>query len=219
MKQRMACVAAVSALAVGCATFVYFGLGWVPIIIVGSSGLLAVLFWYRTYLTRPTDPTIIVPLFLITAAGFEFHLVEEYLGHYGPAISRLFNIGWTDQAFVVICFLLAAALCLVSIGLHRRNPMAGFVASLFLFTRLAELALFIFPLLRPALRPEIAYSISQAVASGTYVTDMPSYYWRTTGGYYFPGMYTVALPILPAAYALYRIWRVRPLVATVSGNG
>jgi len=212
LKQRMACVAALGALVVACATFVYFGLGWVPVIIVGGPGLLAVLFWYRTYLTRPTDPAIIVPLFLITAAGFELHLVEEYLGHYAPAISRLFNIGWTDQSFVVICFLLAAALCLVSIGLYRRNPMAGFVASLFLFTRLAELAILIFPLLHPALQPEIVHSISQAVASGTYVAGMPNHYWRTTGSYYFPGMYTVVLPILPAIYALHRIWRARPFV-------
>jgi hypothetical protein len=142
MKQRMACVAALGALVVGCATFAYFGLGWVPVIIVGGPGLLAVLFWYRTYLTRPTDPAIIVPLFL--------------------------------------------------------------------FTRLAELAMLIFPLLRPSLQPEIVHSISQAVASGTYVADMPNHYWRTTGSYYFPGMYSVVLPILPAIHALYRIWRARP---------
>ena len=214
-KQRMA-GAAIGALAIACVTFYYLGLGLVPVYIVGGPGLLAVYFWYRTYLEQPTDPTLIVPLFLIVAAAFEFHLVEEYLGHYAPAVSRLFNIGWTEQAFVVICFLLAAALCLVSIGLYRRKPIAGLVASLFLFTRLAELALFIFPLLRPALQPEIVDSISQAVASGTYVADMPNHYWRTTGSYYFPGMYSAVLPIVPAAYALHRIWRARPGVASAS---
>ena len=216
MKERLACTAAIAALVVGCVTFFYLGLGLVPVYIIGGPGLLAVFFWYRAYLKRPTNPAIIVPLFLITAAGFEIHLIEEYLGHYAPAISRLFNIGWTDRVFVVICFLLAAALCLVSIGLYYRKAAAGFVASLFLFTRLAEVGLFVFPLLRPALQPDAAHPISQSVASGTFVADMPNHYWRTTGSYYFPGMYTVALAILPALYTLYRVWQARPS-ATAAG--
>jgi hypothetical protein len=209
MKHRIACGAAIGALVAACVTFYCLGLGLVPVYIVGGPGLLAVFFWYRTYLQHPTDPAIIVPWFLLTAAGFEIHLVEEYLGRYAPAISRLFNIAWTDGAFVVICCLLAAALCLISVGLYHRMAIAGFLALLFLFTRLAEFGLFIFPLLRPELEPEIARSISQSVASGTYVADMPNYYWRTTGSYYFPGMYTVALAMLPALCALYRIWKAR----------
>jgi hypothetical protein len=216
VKERLACIAAIAALVVGCVTFFYLGLGLVPVYIVGGPGLLAVLFWYRTYLKRPTDPATIVPLFLITVAGFEIHLVEEYLGHYAPAISRLFNIGWTDRAFVVICFLLAAVLCLVSVGLYYRKAAAGFVACLFLFTRLAELGLFVFPLLRPALQPDAAHPISQSVASGTFVADMPNHYWRITGSYYFPGMYTVALAILPALYTLYRVWQARPSVSVAN---
>lgn len=209
LRERIACTAAVAALVVGCSTLYFLGFGLPPVTIIGGPGLLAVIFWYRTYLKRPTDPAIIVPLFLITAAGFEFHLVEEYLGHYGPAISRLFNIGWTDRGFVVVCFLLSGALCLISVGLCFRKAMAGFVAFLFLFTRLAEIGLFIFPLLRPALQPQVAHSISQSVASGTFVAEMPNHYWRATGSYYFPGMYTVALTILPALYTIYRVWRAR----------
>jgi hypothetical protein len=216
MKERVAGTAAIAALVIGCVTFFYLGLGLVPVYVFGGPGLLAVFFWYRTYLRHPTDPAIILPGFLITAVGFEIHLIEEYLGHYGPAISRLFDIGWTDQAFVVICFLLAAALCLVSLGLYYRKAVAGFVASLFLFTRLAELGLFVFPLLRPALQPDVAHSISQSVASGTFVADMPNHYWRTTGSYYFPGMFTVALAILPAVYTLCRMWQERPPIASAS---
>ena len=209
MEERIACAAAMVALVAGCSTLYYLGFGLPPAMIIGGPGLLAVFFWFRAYLKRPTDPAMIMPLFLITAAGFEFHLVEEYLGHYAPAISRLFNIGWTDRAFVVICFLLSGALCLISVGLYYRKPLAGFVALLFLFTRPAELGLFLFPLLRPALQPEVGRSISQSVSSGAYVPDMPNHYWRTTGSYYFPGMYTVALAILPALYSLYRIWQAR----------
>jgi hypothetical protein len=216
MRERTACSAAMVALAVGCSALYYLGFGLPPVMIIGGPGLLAVLFWYRTYLKRPTDPAIIVPLFLLTAAGFAFHLVEEYLWHYGPAISRLFDIGWTDRGFVVVCFLLLGALCLVSVGLYLRKPLAGFVASLFLFTRLAELGLFVFPLLRPSLQPDVADPISQSVASGTFVAEMPNHYWRTTGSYYFPGMYTVAFAILPALYALYRVWQARPSATAAS---
>lgn len=144
--------------------------------------------------------------------------MEEYLGHYGPAISRLFNIGWTDSAFVVICCLLSGALCLISVGLYHRKRLAGFAALLFLFTRLAETGLFIFPLLRPALQPDTTGPISQSVASGAYIADMPNYYWQTIGHYYFPGMYTVALTILPALYTLYRVWQARPSGTVVSAS-
>ena len=91
MEEGIACGAAGGALVVGCSVLYFLGFGLPPVIILGGPGLLAVWFWYLTYLKRPTDPAIIVPLFLITAAGFEFHLVEEYLGHYGPAISRLLD--------------------------------------------------------------------------------------------------------------------------------
>ena len=57
-----------------------------------------------------------------------------------------------------------------------------------------------------------------SVASGAYVADMPNYYLQIAGHYYFPGMYTVALPILPALYALYRVWQARPSVTVVRAS-
>lgn len=98
-----------------------------PLFIVGIPGLLAYLLWYATGRRRPLDPAMILPAFLLTAAGFTVHAVEEYLGHYGPAIGRLFGFAWTDQAFVVIILCLVAALSLVVIGLYRQVPIAGFV--------------------------------------------------------------------------------------------
>ncbi len=180
-----------------------------PLFLVGVPGLLAYLLWYATGLRRPLEPAVILPAFLLTAAGFTAHTVEEYLGHYGPAIGRLFGFAWTDRAFVVIILCLTAALGLVAIGLYKRVPMAGFVATLFLATRIAELALFVFPLLRPSIEPDEAGPVTQVV-DGTLVADMPNHFVGTTGAYYFPGMFTVALPLIPAVYALYRIWTLRP---------
>jgi hypothetical protein len=87
--------------------------------------------------------------------------------------------------------------------------MAGFVATLFLTTRLAECGLFIFPLLRPTVLPGTPEPISREIA-GVFVQDMPNYYLATVGHFYFPGMYTVILPLAPALYALFQIWKARP---------
>jgi uncharacterized membrane protein YjjB (DUF3815 family) len=34
---------------------------------------------------------------------------------------------------------------------------------------------------------------------------MPNYYFKATGGYYFSGLYTAILPMIPGVYAIYRI--------------
>ncbi len=37
-------------------TIAYIKIGWAPVIIVGSSGIIGSVFWYFTYLKRPVDP-------------------------------------------------------------------------------------------------------------------------------------------------------------------
>jgi hypothetical protein len=144
-----------------------------------------------------------------TVAGFQVHSMEEYLGHYGPAVARLFDLGWTDQRFVIAILVLSGALSLVSVALCYRVLVAGFIATYFVVSRFAEFLLFLFPLLRPALHPEMPGTISQSTSSGVYVANMATYFYPVTGHYYFPGMYTLPLVILPAIYALYRLWRTR----------
>jgi hypothetical protein len=186
--------------------YLWMKFGVIPLIIVGGSGFVALFLWTTRYLKRPPEPESFLVPFLVAVAGFEFHMVEEYLGHYGPAVGRLFGFPWTDRAFVVVVFIMSGALSLVAVGLHYRNKMAGFVAALFLTTRLAECALFVFPLLRPSIQPETIGLVSQEI-SRVFVRDMPNYYFATTGEYYFPGMYTVVLPMAPAFYALLRLWK------------
>jgi hypothetical protein len=174
--------------------------------IVGVSGLVAFVLWSRTFLREPPEPSVDLPPYLAAVGGFFAHLIEEYIQHYAPAISRLFGIGWTESGFVVTTYALAAGLLVVAIGLHYRSTLAGFIAWLFLVSRLAELLLFVFPLIRPSIAPDVPNVISQRVVTGALVADMPNYYSRITGSYYFPGMYTVALTIVPALYAMHRIW-------------
>jgi hypothetical protein len=70
----------------------YRYIGWPPVIIVGGSGVAAFVLWSRTYLRRPLPPEVVLPAFLLTVAGLQVHLIEEYLTGFAPAMSRLFNI-------------------------------------------------------------------------------------------------------------------------------
>jgi hypothetical protein len=195
-------------LLIGATAYLTWSFGPAPLVIVGAPAALAWLLWYRTYLQAPIEPDRIMAPFLLTVAGFGFHAIEEYLGHYGPAVGRLFGIPWTNEAFVVIVLALLGALFVVAVGVHRRIAMAGLVAIVFMTTRLAEVALFVFPLLRPAIQPDNPDTIS-ALISGALVLDMPNHYVAATGTYYFPGMYTVLLPIVPAVVSLWVVWRSR----------
>lgn len=207
VQRRIAIVAAL--LLLGGTAYLTISFGMAPLFIVGIPAVLSYLLWYATYLKTAPEPRLVLPAFLATVAGFSFHAAEEYLGHYGPAVGRLFGFAWTDEAFVVIVLILLGALCLVAAGLYRRIAIAGLVAIVFAMTRLAEIALFIFPLLRPAIQPDNPGAVS-ATVSGTLVDNMPSYYAAITGAYYFPGMYTVVLPVLPGIVFLWLVWRGHP---------
>src|SRR5712691_6243035 len=153
----------------------YRRIGVPPVVIVGGSSLVALVLWIKTYLRRPLDPAIILPGFLLTVAALEVHMIEEYLTGFGPAMSRLFDISWTERSF------------------------------LFIGPGVAEFTHFIFPLLKPAIQPELAGTISQAVSNGRFVGDMHNYWVKTTGVYYFPGMYTAILPMIPGIYTIRKV--------------
>jgi hypothetical protein len=192
----------------------YRAIGLPPVIIVGGSGLIGTVLWARTYLQRPTDPVLILPLFLLTVAGLEIHMTEEYLTGFGPAMSRLFDISWTERGFLLVFAFFGPALyTLTALGLFYRVRLAGFVAwFIFIGPGVAELTHFIFPVLKPAIHPELLAPVSQTVSNGHFVADMPNYYHLVTGTYYFPGLWTAVLPMLPGIYAIYRLLRAHQAV-------
>jgi hypothetical protein len=187
----------------------YKFIGVPPIVIVGGSGFVALIAWSRTYLQRPAAPEIILPLFLLTVAALEVHMTEEYLTKFGPAMSRLFNITWTERGFLLVFAFIGPALySLTALGLFYRVRFAGFLAwFIFIGPGIAEFTHFIFPLVRPALSPELTQAISHAFPNGRYIADMPNYYVHATGRYYFAGMNTAALPMIPGIYATYRLMK------------
>ena len=187
----------------------YLRIGLPPVIIVGGSSVVGMVMWIRTYLRRPLEPRVILPPFLLTVAGLEVHMIEEYLTGFGPAMSRLFDISWPERSFLMVFAFIGPTLyALTALGLFYRVPLAGFLAwFIFIGPGVAEFTHFIFPLLKPAILPELARTISQTVSNGRFVADMRNYYVRTTGVYYFPGLYTAVLPMVPGILGIRKVIR------------
>jgi hypothetical protein len=70
-RTRLLSLVAAAAFVVTAAVAGYAAIGLPPVIIVGGSGLVAIILWARTYLKRPVDPDIILPVFLLTVAALE----------------------------------------------------------------------------------------------------------------------------------------------------
>ena len=191
----------------------YLNIGIPVVVIVGGSGIIGLLMWYKTYLKYPVDPKVILPLFLLTVAALEVHMCEEYLTGFGPAMSRLFDISWSERTFLMIfAFIGPVIYTLTALGLFYRIPIAGFVAwFIFIGPGVAEFTHFIFPLIRPDLLPDVKATISQQVANGSFIGNMQNYYLKTTGQYYFPGMYTAILPMIPGIYSIIKLIKLNRL--------
>jgi hypothetical protein len=184
----------------------YRYIGWPPVIIVGGSGTAALILWSITYLRLPLPPEAVLPPFLLTVAALEAHMIEEYLTGFGPAMSRLFNISWSEHSFLMIFAFIGPVLySLTALGLFWRVPLAGFLMCfIFIGPGVAEFVHFIFPALQPDVQPTVAAPI-QAIVRGQLMQNLPNFWVHVTGRYYFPGMYTAILPMIPGIYAIRRL--------------
>jgi hypothetical protein len=193
----------------------YRYIGWPPVIIVGGSGLAAFVLWNLTYLRSPLMPEVVLPPFLLTVAALEVHMIEEYLTGFGPAMSRLFNISWSEHSFLMIFAFIGPVLyTLTALGLFRRVPLAGFLMCfIFIGPGVAEFVHFIFPALRPGVLPQVAAPVQAVVGRGQLMQNLPNFWVHVTGRYYFPGMYTAILPMIPGIYG------IRELLAAARATG
>src|SRR3954469_21013330 len=181
-----------------------------PTIIVGASALIGFFCWRATNLRRPISPLTTTVLFLLTTAALHVHMYEEHSALFGPAMSRLFGIAFPDERFMqIFVFALPALYDLTAIGLLLRVPLAGFVAwFIFIGPGIAEFTHFIFPLIAPALEPANPAPIS-ALVDGVPIEGMANHHLAVTGRYYFPGLYTAILPMIPGIYAVWWVFRNR----------
>jgi hypothetical protein len=189
----------------------YRYIGWPPVIIVGGSGTAALVLWGLTYLRHPLPAEVVLPAFLLTVAGLQIHLIEEYLTGFAPAMSRLFNINWSVNSYLMIFVFIGPVLyTLTALGLFWRVPIAGFLMYFILIgPGVAEFTHFIFPALRPEVQPTVAAAVQAIVGRGQLMQNLPNYWVHVTGRYYFPGMYTAILPMIPGIYGLRKLLRAR----------
>jgi hypothetical protein len=185
----------------------YRYIGWPPVIIVGGSGTAAFVLWSLTYLRRPLPPEIVLPPFLLTVAALEAHMIEEYLTGFGPAMSRLFNISWSQSSFLMIFTFIGPILyTLTALGLFRRVPLAGFLMCfIFIGPGVAEFVHFVFPVLQPDVLPNVSAPVQAVVGRGQLMQNLPNFWVHVTGRYYFPGMYTAVLPMIPGIYGIRKL--------------
>lgn len=190
----------------------YQKIGLPPVIIVGGAASIGFIFWYFTYLKNPTEPEIILPLFLLTVAALQIHLMEEYFLEFGPAMSRLFDVSWSEETFLIIFVFVGPLIyTLTALGLYYKFPLAGFFAwFIFIGPGILEFTHFIFPFLKPALEPQNIHAITATIQDSK-IVDMPNYYYKTTGNFYFPGMWTAILPMIPGIYAIFRLLKAHRL--------
>jgi hypothetical protein len=166
---------------------------------------------------KATTPELILPLFVLTVAGLQIHIIEEYVTGFGPAMSRRFNIPWAEKSFLMIFALVGPTIyTLTTLGLYYRIPIAGFVAwFIFIGPGVAEFTHFIFPILQPQLEPPNLNSITQTI-NGIEIVNLPNCFYGTTGHYYFPGMWTTILPMIPGIYAIYRLTKEHRVTKTLT---
>lgn len=193
----------------GGVTYLYINTAAIILLLIALPGVFAYWLWYKTFYNSSPGYLSVLPIYLATVAGFMLHAIEEYLGRYSLAISRIFNFPWTEDVFVIVLPGLCGILVLVAIGLYFKNPIAAFVATLFVITRFAELALFVFPLLQPSIQPNDAGLVSEIIME-IQVNNMPGYFTNVSGRYYFPGMYSVLLPLIPAVFYVKKLLLLKP---------
>ena len=188
-----------------------------PTIIVGGAAIIGFFCWRITNLRRAINPVKTTIIFLLTTAALHVHMFEEHDCLFGPAMSRLFDISVPDARFLqVFVFILPTVYYLTAIGLLLRIPLAAFVAwFIFIGPGIAEFTHFIFPLITPALEPNNPAPIT-AVINGVRIDNMENHHIAVTGKYYFPGLYTAIVPMIPGIYSVW--WLVKNRHMTGRGD-
>jgi hypothetical protein len=184
--------------------------GLPPTIIVGGSAIIGFFCWRITNLRRAINPAKTAIVFLLTTAALHVHMYEEHDCLFGPAMSRLFDIAFPDARFLqIFVFILPTLYYLTAIGLLLRIPLAAFVAwFVFIGPGIAEFTHFIFPFIPPALEPTNPSPIT-AVINGVHIEGMENHHIAVTGRYYFPGLYTAVIPMVPGIYSVWWLLKNR----------
>jgi hypothetical protein len=155
----------------------YYLLGTVPAIVFAVFVLGSAVAWRWTTYGKPADPSRIVVPYLAAVILFIVHVLEEYLTEFWEAMSLMTGEPMSQRNFLLVAAFAGPVLWLVGLVLfYLRTEIGNYLAwAFFVAMTISELAHFVFPF--------AAYGRFQ----------------------YFPGMYTAALPLIPAWIGVYRL--------------
>lgn len=157
--------------------------GWLPTIIIGFGALSAgLVLWVMTSLRYPTNPKLLLPPYLLTAALLMLHIAEEYAFDFGDRIAAITNSGWTTDQFLWSLGLGFPIIWIAgAYAIAKRNPFGGFV-SWFIFC-------------------------GMLVGEPTHLIIFPVREIILHGGHYdyFPGMWTALVPLIPGIWGMWVI--------------
>lgn len=159
----------------GSLVFTYFLLGVFPSIIFAIAFAGGFILWMKTTYHTPINPTRLILPYLITIILFILHVYEEYLTDFELVITDLSGIEVEESSFLTVAAFFGPIIWLLgAILLVKRTDLGYFLLSFFFVAMaLAELSHFVFPFL------------------------------QSNHFHYVSGMYTAALPLIPAGYGLY----------------
>lgn len=157
----------------------YNFMGKVPGIIFAVASIGGFILWRFTTYQTPIDPHKVIIPYLVTVILFIVHVYEEYLTDFEVAVTDIFGFHVPEEYFLSIAAFLAPAMWIAgAVLLFKRTQIGYYFLSFFIVAMtMAELAHYIFPFLE----------------DGTF--------------HYVSGMYTAALPLIPAAYTLLIVLR------------
>lgn len=155
----------------------YWLMGPIPAVIFSVFLIGGLVPWRVTTYGRPADPDKIVIPYLLTVVLFVVHVVEEYMTEFWVAISNLSGHHVSEESFLLVAAFLGPMLWLTGlILLYVRTELGNYFTWAFLVAMtVSELAHFVFPI----------------AAYGEFR--------------YFSGLYTAILPLIPAAWCVWRL--------------
>ena len=150
-------------------------LGKLPAVIFSVASIGGFVLWMKTTYKTPIDTQKIIVPYLLTIIFFIIHVYEEYVTDFAVAITDITGFHVFERSFLTVAAFVGPIIWITGAILLIKKTHMGFYFLSFFYVAMmfAELSHFIFPFLE----------------NGTF--------------HYVSGMYTAAIPLIPAAYGFY----------------
>lgn len=150
-------------------------LGKIPALVFAIATMGGFVLWLFTTFQTPIDTTKVIVPYLWTIILFIVHVYEEYLTDFEVAMTDITGFHILEQKFLTVAAFFAPIFWIIGAILIIKQTQIGyyFLSCFFVAMTIAELSHYIFPFLE----------------DGTF--------------HYVSGMYTAALPLIPAGYGLF----------------